>query len=161
MASIQDHEAYTNQSVDEIVELMALLRHHTGTSHWTTQVQKLAGIEVSLPMFMVLVSLHRSVSSRVSDLARMLELDISTTSRHVQHLVERGLLAQVPDPTDGRASVMELTPQGADVFTRIHDARLAFLRRVLAGWDQEDQVELVRLFRKLVESIIQEKEQTS
>ncbi|MGC8460231.1 MAG: MarR family winged helix-turn-helix transcriptional regulator [Candidatus Dormibacteria bacterium] len=160
MVDSENTPAYTKQSVDEIVELLAQLRHHTGTSHWTAQIQKLAGIEMSLPMFMVLVSLHRSGSQRVSDLARMLELDISTTSRHVQHLGERGLINQVPDPTDGRASMMELTLRGEDVFARIHEARLAFLRRLLASWNQKDQEDLVRLFRKFVQSIIREKEQT-
>lgn len=49
-----------------------------------------------------------------------LGLDKSHGSRLVVRLEERGLLERCDDPTDKRSFYLLLTPQGADMHTRIH-----------------------------------------
>ena len=54
---------------------------------------------------------------RVSALAGCVHSDVSTVSRQVTALVTHGLVEKVPDPHDGRAQVLSLTPTGRDLLT--------------------------------------------
>lgn len=42
----------------------------------------------------------------------------TTALRCIEHLIDRGLINRFPDPTDGRRTLVELTPAGMDLMTR-------------------------------------------
>ncbi len=74
-----------------------------------------------------------------AQLAEHLGITKQAASELVQHLVDRGYLTRVVDPTDRRARLLVLTERGHDC-TRA--AQVAALRTV-AGWEQRltpDQV---------------------
>jgi DNA-binding MarR family transcriptional regulator len=48
----------------------------------------------------------------VSELAKKRKVSLQSTSVHVQSLVERGWVVRVPDETDRRRSLLEITPEG-------------------------------------------------
>lgn len=86
---------------------------------------------------------------RTSHLAATQGHDVSTISRRVTHLETHGILDRLPDPTDGRASTVRLTPAG---HTALHDersARTGLLRAILADWPEDDLVALDRLLTRL------------
>jgi DNA-binding MarR family transcriptional regulator len=62
--------------------------------------------------FPVLIVLQDSGQARLSELAAVLELDLSTVSRHVSHFQRLGLIARTPDADDGRAFQLSLTEEG-------------------------------------------------
>lgn len=74
-----------------------------------------------------------SEGSRAVDLARRLRMTKQGAGQLVATLVERGLLAQVPDPHDRRARLLVLTDTGADL-RRTVDEQLSALE---AGWAAE------------------------
>jgi len=61
---------------------------------------------------------------RVSDLADKVYADISTVSRQVTHLVGLGLIERLPDPEDGRAHLLTLTPAGIALLTTLRQDRV-------------------------------------
>jgi DNA-binding MarR family transcriptional regulator len=84
----------------------------------------------------------------LKDLAVRCALDPSTVSRAVAALVRSGLVARSADPTDGRASVLSVTPRGRqtlDDFNRLADERLA---DALRRWSPEDIAVLGALLRR-------------
>ena len=50
-----------------------------------------------------------------SELARHLGIPVTTMHDHVRQMVERGHLTRHPDPRDGRAQLLRLSPEGAAV----------------------------------------------
>ncbi|MDZ4235585.1 MAG: MarR family transcriptional regulator, partial [Dietzia sp.] len=83
-------------------------------------VKLLRAVNVSVPRFHesleqsahpLLFAIHDE-PARVTNLADRLHTDISVVSRQVRHLETLGLVAKVPDPDDGRASVVTLTSEG-------------------------------------------------
>lgn len=80
----------------------------------------------------------RDEPRRISDIAAAVHLDISTVSRQVTHLVGKGFVERQPDPSDGRAHVVALTPAGADLLVQIRDGRNAWLADLTADWDDAD-----------------------
>jgi DNA-binding MarR family transcriptional regulator len=70
--------------------------------------------------------------------ADILFVDRSVVSRHVRLLEELGLLVLLADPTDGRARMLALTPEGAERLASINPAGRSLLFRLLEEWSDED-----------------------
>ncbi len=90
---------------------------------------------------------------RVSDLAGCVHADVSTVSRQVSHLVQHGLAVKIPDPGDGRAHRVTLTPDGHSAIVRITDTRAAWLSQVMADWTEPDAREFVRLISRFTDDL--------
>ncbi len=67
-----------------------------------------------------------------ADLARKLNVDVTTSMRTADSLVARGLLSKTRDPVDGRRSVLALTEPGRAIFSRMHEA---FVAQVQAAFE--------------------------
>jgi len=114
----------------ELVRVMKLfqsLRQHTPKLH--------PGVEpASYPILFMLVDGPR----RVSLLADCVHSDVSTVSRQVTMLVSHGLLEKVADPQDGRAFVVSLSSDGAELVERVKSARGEWFRQMLHDWEPAD-----------------------
>ncbi|GIE25992.1 MarR family winged helix-turn-helix transcriptional regulator [Winogradskya humida] len=72
------------------------------------------------------------------ELAVRTSLDPSTVSRAVAALVSHDLVARQPDPGDGRASILVVTPAGRAALADSLDWYARVLHQALAGWSDED-----------------------
>jgi DNA-binding MarR family transcriptional regulator len=86
---------------------------------------------------------------RLSALAADICVDLSTVSRQVAGLEAAGLVRRTPDPTDRRASLIEATGTGAEVFAENRSKWLGALRELLADWTSAERQEFARLFARL------------
>ncbi|ONM50111.1 MarR family winged helix-turn-helix transcriptional regulator [Nocardia donostiensis] len=91
----------------------------------------------------VLVALETKGPCRQVDLAAGLCISPSALSRHVTELVTDGYVSRHPDPSDGRATVIQVTDNGRDLLQRIRMSRAKGLQDVLAEWS-EDEAEQAR-----------------
>lgn len=85
---------------------------------------------------------------RTTELAACLHADTSTVSRQVTTLVDAGLVERTVDPDDRRATILQLTAAGRDVFTAMKADRDRMLTSVLADWTEADIADLVRLLAR-------------
>ena len=60
---------------------------------------------------------------------------------------------RAPDPSDKRASLVEVTELGSEVFAENRDRWLAIWEDLLAGWTPRQRQEFAALFTRLNESI--------
>jgi DNA-binding MarR family transcriptional regulator len=84
-----------------------LVRAHPDAGMTPSRLTALAALEAAGPL-------------RIGGLAEILGTSAPTTSRLVEGLHERGLVARTPDPDDHRATLVELTEDGA---TLLHAQR--------------------------------------
>lgn len=101
------------------------------------------------PLLAVLHCTQLLDSPRLSELTQQLHLDLSTTSRHVRALTDKGLLSRVEDPTDRRACRLSITPAGAEAVDRATRARAARLGEAIAHWSDQDRTALTQLMERL------------
>jgi len=101
----------------------------------------------------LLAQLMRSGPIRATELADQVGLDISTISRHLRALELEGHIARRPDSTDGRATLLAISKSGKRVVELAREQRLAILASALDDWSVVDQAELIRLTRKLADSL--------
>jgi DNA-binding MarR family transcriptional regulator len=88
---------------------------------------------------------------RLTDLADVLGVDISTASRQVRDLERAGLIERSDDPDDQRASRLRLSAQGEAALNRVRAARQVAMRNLLVGWSRDDQLRLAKLVGRLAE----------
>lgn len=96
----------------------------------------------------VLVRLYDHGPQRLSELAAAFELDASTVSRQVRTLNASGLLQREPDPSDQRASLLQLTSAGQDALELTRARRRGVLRTVLSAWPSHDVTTFARLLEQ-------------
>ncbi len=88
-------------------------------------------------------------AARAGDIAEVLRLHKSTTSRNLATLEDLGLIERIPDPDDARARQVRLTADGSAALERSFEGRRERLREQLGTWDPADIAELARLLRLL------------
>ncbi|MGX5681785.1 MarR family winged helix-turn-helix transcriptional regulator [Schumannella luteola] len=86
---------------------------------------------------------------RPSSLAAYLHVSAPTVSRLVEKLAAAGLVTRMPDPDDSRASLVALTPAGAEVTTELFRVGDALMGELLSNWSDDDRSRLGILLSRL------------
>ncbi|MBM9505825.1 winged helix-turn-helix transcriptional regulator [Streptomyces sp. KK5PA1] len=102
---------------------------------------------------MLLARLVDCGEQRATDLAADTLLDLSTVSRQVRSLFERGLISRRPDPEDKRGALLAVTAAGRAEVLRFRAQRDRAIAGALAAWPAADRRELVRLLGRLTEAL--------
>jgi DNA-binding MarR family transcriptional regulator len=76
-------------------------------------------------------------------------MDKVAVNRAVKVLEERGLLARVPNPADGRSQLLELTHEGRSIHAEVMPLALETELDLLAGFAPEEQATLRGLLERL------------
>lgn len=89
----------------------------------------------------------------VTELAALLGLEISTVSRRVKALEDRGLVERETSPTDRRAALLRLTPDGRALFEKLSASWRGMLEEVLDGWDPFSIEVFAELFARFADAL--------
>lgn len=131
----------------EVGSLLARARRAMG--------ERARGLHPDLQAGAYLVAAHIAEHGplRASELTATLSLDKAAISRHVQALIELGLIESSRDPDDGRAWLLSITDAGRDGLVAVGEVRRAGLSERLAAWSDEDLAELVELLHRYNETL--------
>ena len=131
-----------NQLVEQqLTMLMRRVQHlHDSTAN--------DAIDVDRSAYGIMSRLADHGPQRLGALAHVFGLDPSTITRQVQALENAGMATRTVDPSDRRASILELTDKGAEVLNESREFRRARLREILCDWDPADCSEFARLLEK-------------
>lgn len=86
---------------------------------------------------------------KLRDIAQAFGLDPSTITRQVQSAERDGLLERLPDPGDGRVSLIRLTPLGTRVLEAVRERRRSALDSVMSTWATTERADLARSLTRL------------
>jgi MarR family transcriptional regulator, negative regulator of the multidrug operon emrRAB len=111
-----------------------------------------AGMELSSAAVLTALQTYADGAS-IDALRRMLGLSHSGGVRIVRRLEAEGLVRRVPDPEDGRAVRLHLTPAGRRTARRLLGARQAALEPLLAGLREAERAALERLLERLLAGV--------
>ena len=136
-----------NKQIEQ--QLTVLLRRvqriHLSTSDGDVNLERSA--------YGIMCKLADDGPQRLGALATAFGLDPSTITRQVQALEEAGLAARQADPTDRRASILDLTEPGRDILDQTRGHRRARFDAAMQGWELEDRREFGRLLEKFNQSV--------
>ncbi len=112
--------------------------------------QAAGGIELTFPQWRSLVIVGESnAGARVSEVAGRVGVTLPATSRLLQRLAGRGLVALERDSADHRATRATLTAKGARVRADILAFRRRYLREIADGLGASDQPEVEAIVERL------------
>ncbi|TPG19468.1 MarR family winged helix-turn-helix transcriptional regulator [Pedococcus bigeumensis] len=92
---------------------------------------------------------RRHESARMGTIAAHLRIAPRSVTEVLDGLEERGLVRRVPDPTDRRAVLVELTDAGLSLLAEVDAARDGESATYLSVLSVRDRAHLARLLRKL------------
>jgi DNA-binding MarR family transcriptional regulator len=133
-----------------IEQQLTLLLRRVQRIHFTTSSGE---VELDRSAYGILCRLVDEGPQRLGLLAQAFGLDPSTITRQVQALEHEALVERRPDPTDRRASLLDLTAHGREMLTTTRDRRREWLRASIDDWDEHDHEEFGRLLEKFNLSI--------
>lgn len=130
--------------VEQITRLQRTIKHVTA--------HPLASADgVGMAHLGILFMLCGSDERRATDLADALGIGASALSRQIGTLQKRGLLRRRPDPDDGRASLLSVTPTGRELVGTVTAERTQRLKDLLTGWDEAEAEHATRTLDRLSE----------
>ena len=134
----------------QIEQQMTTLLRRVQRIHLTTSD---AEINLERSAYGIMCKLADEGPQRLGALATAFGLDPSTITRQVQALEEIGLAARKTDPSDRRASILDLTDSGREVLDSTRDRRRAKLQQALAEWPESDLTDFGRLLKEFNASL--------
>ncbi|WP_438490216.1 MarR family winged helix-turn-helix transcriptional regulator [Streptomyces sp. S186] len=99
----------------------------------------------------VLSGLARLGPQSAARLADEVGIDRSGASRYADRLESAGLLERSPDPCDGRATLLALTPKGRATVTELRNALTRHLAGLIADWPDGQAQALIDGIRLLID----------
>ena len=78
----------------------------------------LRSLDLKVSQMNILVAAAKLGTAHPSKVCEYLHLDVSTLSRNVDRMKDRGWLEVVPDEKDGRSQPFQLTPQGCKLLEK-------------------------------------------
>jgi DNA-binding MarR family transcriptional regulator len=132
-------------------ELTRLLRRaRTASAHLAAEVHpdlESAGYTVLVTVLELADTMPAGV--RAADLSEAVGLHKSTMSRNITELERLGLLERVPDPSDARARLLQLTPPGRSALMRSRAGRRKRIAQRMERWPRQDLDKLAALLGRL------------
>jgi DNA-binding MarR family transcriptional regulator len=102
--------------------------------------------------YRVLSGLARLGPQSAARLAEEVGIDRSGASRYADRLEAAGLVERSPDPCDGRATLLSLTPEGSAAVTVLRDALTRHLASLIADWPDWQAQALIDGIRLLIDT---------
>lgn len=96
----------------------------------------------------------RSPDCHVQDIADGLGLTAPTVSVSVRRLEDAGWLERKPDPEDGRAFCISLTPKSMKTMEKAKTAKFSAMQNFLTGLTGEEQEQFLGLLEKAIEAAV-------
>jgi DNA-binding MarR family transcriptional regulator len=107
---------------------------------------------ITLPRFDLMAQLERYPDGlRMGELSKRMMVTGGNVTGIADQLEREELVARVPDPQDGRAFMLKLTPRGRTVFAEmaaVHEAWVADLFRDISSDDKATMIALLDTLKK-------------
>jgi DNA-binding MarR family transcriptional regulator len=104
--------------------------------------------------YILLSKLVSSKSAGINEIADELKLSVSTASRQIASLEEKGFIRRFPDQKNGRISLIEITPKGLEIYQHVKHARTKAYAAILENWADEELENLKTVLSHLNLSLI-------
>jgi DNA-binding MarR family transcriptional regulator len=116
-------------------------------------LRRIEGLDVTLPMWRVMIELWRGGNQRLSELSLHTSIDQSTLSRLLVSMQRKKLIERRKSVIDGRALNLSLTSHGRQLTKKIIPHALHYENIAMRDINRRDGVKLKRLLRQIYESL--------
>jgi DNA-binding MarR family transcriptional regulator len=133
------------RDLERIHDFTSLVIASTRSPRQRERLQRALGVSLSETNLGALRLVQRQGPIAVSEVARRLEVDLSTASRQLRALEDQGLVTRTVDPADRRVARVTITAAGKRVLDRARAIALNDYAVALDDWSARDRAQLADL----------------
>lgn len=111
------------------------------------------GNAITLTQCHTLVEIGRASTISLKDLAGLLGIDISTTSRTVDTLVKKEYVKRLSSIEDRRSVDISLTDEGISIFKEIENDNNLYFKKVFSNIDPSKQAQIIESLDIILDAI--------
>jgi DNA-binding MarR family transcriptional regulator len=141
-----------NQSAEQFMLLMDRLRQ------LGPQSAPPRNANISPSQLAFITYLHSNPGCGIQAIAAGLRLSKPTVSIGVNQMEEAGFITRQPNPQDGRAIQLFLTPKGQKLHQQTHEFRCKKFNRLLRDLTPQDRSTLLTILERSVQSVENEEQ---
>jgi DNA-binding MarR family transcriptional regulator len=105
---------------------------------------------ITLPRFDLMAQLERHPEGlRMGELSKRMMVTGGNVTGITDQLEQEKLVVRVPDPKDGRAFSVKLTPAGRKAFTQMAEVHESWVAELLQDISQDDKGQLIELLSQM------------
>ena len=108
------------------------------------RLRQQAGGDLTPTLTAALATIDRHGPLTPSEVAASERIQRPTATRLLGRLLVAGLVARTADPTDGRSSLISITPEGHELLERLRTRKDAFLAQRLGRLSADDRATLAQ-----------------
>jgi DNA-binding MarR family transcriptional regulator len=108
---------------------------------------------VTLIQSHILFEVQRQKNPSLNDISSALGLDNSTLSRHIQGLVEKGMVQRIQSPIDRRYVTITLTAEGQEYERQVANQMESYLQEILSHVPLEKKGQVLESIDLLLEAM--------
>ncbi len=138
---------------DEIFESLFEIVTYLNRPKQDKLLLKRAGVELDTALFPIIMRVGLQQKIGLVELADQLGRDHSTVSRQVDKLEADSLVLSAAPAADRRVREIRLSDRGKAMAEKLVDARRILMSEALAGWAEEDLLELHDSLQRLARSL--------
>jgi DNA-binding MarR family transcriptional regulator len=112
-----------------------------------------SGVHLSRPAISIISALHASGPVRLSHLSDLTDLEAPLVSREIARLTGDGYVKRAADPTDGRATIVELTARGRKAYVSYRKATDDIIVEAFARWKAAELRTLADYLERVVHDV--------
>jgi DNA-binding MarR family transcriptional regulator len=145
------------RTLDDVASRLRLAIARTARRMRQEAMAGTGGVELSPTNAAALATIELHGPLTPSELAEREQVRRPTATRVIARLEGAGLVLRTPDPADGRACIVSVTPEGRALVRRIRRRKDEYLARRLRRLDRDDVAALERA-ADLLESLLEERD---
>ena len=141
--------AKQGDGLDLIETEMAVLTRTLEGMHRRSELYR----ELDRASYLMARTLDTTGPVSINRLASLLGLDATTVTRQVATMEGTKLVVRRSDPSDGRISLISLSPKGRRTMRAVQLARKERIARLLDDWTEDDRRQLGRLLARFNDDV--------
>jgi DNA-binding MarR family transcriptional regulator len=147
-------EAEATPTASEVVMTLIATSHRLQRVFNTRLSTQAGSIKLSGPRLRLLLAVEEVGRLRMGDLAADLGITARTVTTLVDALEKEGFLVRLPDPTDRRATLLELTDTARTQFEQVRSLQMELGEELIAPLDPQQRRLLLDLLSRLNQEVL-------
>ena len=107
---------------------------------------------LSMPQFSIMMQLHHRGPCGMSEISERFDISNAAASQLVEKLVQSEHIERAEDPSDRRAKVLQLTPNGKDLIEAGFKERYKWMDELVSNLKAEEREKVVEALTILTEA---------
>jgi MarR family transcriptional regulator, organic hydroperoxide resistance regulator len=151
--ALRNHSGVDEAQMYRLTESFPYLLTRAGVRMGELFSEELAEIGMTLPMYRVMAALWERDGQKLSELADMISIEMSTLSRLITEMKKRDLVSRQRQDGDERSVRLSLTIEGRQLVTSLIPRAQSYEARAVKGFSAEQVAQMKQIFRAILSNL--------